>query len=125
MRPPRIVNRGRIGPSSPKPIIDSGRNSFSSASVVSTIDDIDPEPESNAPQQVAQKLEQSIAAASIKKKIFIIVAVCVTALVLFGISFGVAYSLTMNKSSTTATTTTTITATTTPVTVTNTTHIKI
>ena len=43
------------------------------------------------------RLEQSIAAASIKKKVLIILAVCVTVLVLFGISFGVAYSLIMNK----------------------------
>lgn len=44
MRPPRIVNRGRIAPSSPKPVIDSGRNSWSSASIVSTIETQSPEP---------------------------------------------------------------------------------
>jgi hypothetical protein len=53
MRPPRIVNRGRIAPASPVPIIDSGRTSFSSASAVNTFDD--PEPESNIPEEVGQK----------------------------------------------------------------------
>jgi hypothetical protein len=53
MRPPRIVNRGRIAPSSPIPIIDSGRTSWSSASAVSTIDTKSPEP--NIAEQVNQK----------------------------------------------------------------------
>lgn len=44
MKVTRIVNRGRIAPSSPKPIIDSGRTSFSSASNVSTIETQSPEP---------------------------------------------------------------------------------
>jgi hypothetical protein len=53
MRVTRIVNRGRIAPTSPKPCIDSGRTSWSSASAVSTIDTQSPEP--NIAEQVAQK----------------------------------------------------------------------
>ena len=47
MRVPRITNRGRIAPSSPKSITDSERTSWSSASEVSTIDTQSPEPPSN------------------------------------------------------------------------------
>lgn len=54
MRPPRIVNRGRIAPSSPKPMIDSGRTSWSSASIVSTIETRSPEPRITE-EQVNQK----------------------------------------------------------------------
>jgi hypothetical protein len=54
MKVTRIVNRGRIAPSSPKPIIDSGRTSFSSASAVSTIETNSPEPQITE-QEVAQK----------------------------------------------------------------------
>lgn len=49
----RIVNRGRIAPKSPIPIVDSGRTSWSSASIVSTIETQSPEP--NLEEQVTQK----------------------------------------------------------------------
>ena len=44
MRVPRIVNRGRVVPTSSKSISDSERASWSSASIVSTIDTQSPEP---------------------------------------------------------------------------------
>ena len=44
MRMERVINRGRIAPSSPRRIVDSGRSSFSSASAVSTIDCESPQP---------------------------------------------------------------------------------
>ena len=49
----RVLNRGRIAPALPRPIIDSGRTSFSSASAVSTIDTQSPEPPLD--EQVTQK----------------------------------------------------------------------
>jgi hypothetical protein len=50
----RITNgASRVGPSSSKPLPDSGRTSWSSASAVSTIDTQSPEP--NIAEQVAQK----------------------------------------------------------------------
>ncbi|UJR27997.1 hypothetical protein I4U23_009255 [Adineta vaga] len=98
MKAPRIVNRGRIAPSSPKPVIDSGRTSFSSASAVSTIDDIDPESETHVPEKAIQKLEQSIKASSIKKKVILGVVICAVFALLFAIIFGVTYSLTRDKS---------------------------
>ena len=53
MKITRITNRGRIAPTSPKPVIDSGRTSWSSASAVSTIETQSPQP--NLQEQLNQK----------------------------------------------------------------------
>ena len=45
----RAIQRARVAPASPKPLIRSERSSWSSASAVSSIDLRSPEPSSNEP----------------------------------------------------------------------------
>jgi hypothetical protein len=70
MKVTRIVNRGRIAPASPKPVIDSGRTSWSSASPVSSIYTRSPEPQITE-QEVAQKSFAHCVFFSIKKCFFL------------------------------------------------------
>ena len=115
MRPPRIVNRGRIAPSSPKRIIDSGRNSWSTASIVSTIETRSPEPRITE-QQVNQKYVdpsrkslicffptldlrlQLISTSALKKKVIIAVSTTTISLIVIGIVLGTTLPNVLNKS---------------------------
>ncbi|CAF1390107.1 unnamed protein product [Adineta steineri] len=94
MRPPRIINRGRIAPKSPSPPSDvsSGRNSFSSASVVSSVPDS--EPDQNTVEQACEKLEEPVQASSTKKYALYTMGACALLLLLFAIGFGIGYPLT-------------------------------
>ncbi|CAF0960822.1 unnamed protein product [Rotaria sordida] len=104
MKVPRIMNRGRIAPSAPRVSSDSERNSWSSASIVSTIETQSPQPQ--LPEEVTQTLQKPIVVSSINKKVIIGLCIAAVCLIIISIVLGAVLPLTLNKNSPTTNSTT-------------------
>ncbi|CAF1112493.1 unnamed protein product [Rotaria sordida] len=98
----RAIQRSRITPLSPKQMIHSECSSWSSASIVSSIDLKTPEPTLH--NEVSQKLE-AINKTSRNGKLLIILTIFLVLLILIGIILSIVLSLTLIKNSSTETTT--------------------
>ncbi|CAF2345463.1 unnamed protein product [Rotaria sp. Silwood2] len=106
MQVTRILNRGRdpVAPLSQRATIDSGRTSWSSASVVSTIETQSPEP--RIPEEVTRQLEQTYGTSIMKKKVYIALGIVVVFVLICGIIVAIVLPLTLNQTATTTISTT-------------------